>query len=261
MVRDAAGPGVPKRFRGTALGPLVAALLLAGCSGDEPSVLPAPTTAPEVTETSSPTTTDALETTTDTAGPSSPSTVPAEPDTTTEPPPPSGTAGEPTGQPSGSRENCVYSGGGWLCVGPPPSGASATAAPDGAEGSGCSAPEGRLPDGLWYGLVAAADDDSIEFDLACWFSGQAAVDAAAEDGAESPPPNDYYVRNASSATRGVAVADRAQVVSYPTGDPDSEQEGTFADYREVLAERGPVLGAWIVVEGGEVTALREQWTP
>lgn len=262
MARDVPGPRLRRRFRGTApVAALVAALVLAGCSGDEPSVLPAPTAAPDLPEAASPTTTESPGTTTVTPSPAPPPTGATDSATTTETSPPAGTATGPTGQAPGSRENCVYSGGGWLCVGPAPSGATPTAAPDGAEGSGCSAPEGELPDGLWYGLVETADDDSIEFDLACWFVGQAAADAAAEDGAESPPPNDYYVRNDSSRTRTVSVTDGATAVSYPSGSPQDEQTGAFADYLQTTATRGYAFGVWIAVEDGQLTELREQWVP
>jgi hypothetical protein len=132
----------------------------------------------------------------------------------------------------------------------------------GAEGSGCSpGTTASLPDGRWFGLVTMTNSDSIEFDLACWFSGQAAVEAAAEDGEESPPPNDYYVRNRSQVTRTVPVVADAQTVYYPTGDPSGGTKGSFADWREVVDSRGPWFGIWIVIEGGEAVAIEEQWVP
>jgi hypothetical protein len=42
-----------------------------------------------------------------------------------------------------------------------------TVASDGAYGSGCSPGPGPLPDGIWFGFVAARSSDAFDFDLAC----------------------------------------------------------------------------------------------
>ncbi|MFZ0014917.1 MAG: hypothetical protein WAL25_12480 [Acidimicrobiia bacterium] len=134
---------------------------------------------------------------------------------------------------------------------------------DGAEGSGCTPGEGDLPDGLWYGEVASLTADEIEFDLACWFTGDAAVRAAQEDGEESPPPNDYYVRNTNPATRLVPVGAGTTVVWFPEfGDPSSETTIAYTEWVESIGERGDFTpGIWIEVSNGEVTAITEQWVP
>lgn len=133
---------------------------------------------------------------------------------------------------------------------------------DGAEGSGCIPGPGALPDGEWFGFVVATDDAELEFDLACWFTGDAAVEAADEDGEESPPPNDYYVRNANETLRTVSVAADTEVTWYPeVGDPGSE---TSLDYPEWVArreQRGLDLGVWLDVEHGAIVEIREQWVP
>jgi hypothetical protein len=130
-----------------------------------------------------------------------------------------------------------------------------------AEGSGCTPGGGPLPDGEWFGLVTSRGDDSIEFDLACWFTGDAATQAAAEDGEESPPPNDYYVRNANPETRDVPVATGAEVVFYPDGDPNNDEVLAYADWAARVDQRGYELGVWLEVEEGSITAIREQWVP
>ncbi|MFZ0624859.1 MAG: hypothetical protein WAN34_00015 [Acidimicrobiia bacterium] len=132
---------------------------------------------------------------------------------------------------------------------------------DGASGSGCTPGPGGLPDGEWYGFAEEANEASITFDLACWFSGDAAVLAAAEDGEESPPPNDYYVRNQNPQTREVAVDPGATVVWYLTGDPASETEGSYSSWLGIRQERPWDLGLWITVDGGAVTSIQEQWVP
>ncbi len=138
---------------------------------------------------------------------------------------------------------------------------TATSKPDGAEGSGCApGSTTSLPDGRWYGLVVDSTGGSVDFDLACWYAGQAAIEAAAEDG-EEPPPNDYYVRNDNDQIRSLPVSSTAHAAFYPTGDPNGEAYGTFTEWRDMVAERGAFFGVWIEVVGGEVTSLTEQWVP
>jgi hypothetical protein len=139
---------------------------------------------------------------------------------------------------------------------------TASANADGSDGSGCTpGTDGTLPEGHWFGFVVSTAADSIEFDLACWFSGQAAIDAAAEDGEESPPPNDYYIRNQNELTRTVVVWSDAEVLFYPTGDPTSETEGSFEEWTDAVSGRGYVFGVWLDVIDGEATAITEQWVP
>jgi putative ABC transport system permease protein len=92
---------------------------------------------------------------------------------------------------------------------------------------------------------------------------RAAADAAAEDGQESPPPNDYYVRNLNTTLRTVAVGDDVMVVWYPEiGDPTSETTIAYDEWRDALADRGEfTLGIWIEVENGVISHMREQWVP
>jgi hypothetical protein len=130
-----------------------------------------------------------------------------------------------------------------------------------AEGSGCTPGEGPLPDGLWFGLVTSRREASLDFDLACWFRGDAAIQASAEDGEESPPPNDYYVRNSNSSTRRVLIGENAQVAFFPDGDPNNEVEIDYDDWAAMAASRGYELGVWIKVEDGAISEIEEQWVP
>jgi len=137
-----------------------------------------------------------------------------------------------------------------------------TAPDDGASGSGCTPGDAAtLPEGEWFGLVVSSSPTGIVFDLACWFTGEAAIDAAAEDGEESPPPNDYYVRNENPQTRSLAVSAEARVVWYPTGDPTSETEVSFQEWADAVVGRGFMFGVWLDVIDGEVLGIREQWVP
>ena len=145
---------------------------------------------------------------------------------------------------------------------PPSTAPPSTAPADGASGSGCTPGDAvSLPEGEWFGFVESTSANGIEFDLACWFSGQAAVDAAAEDGEESPPPNDYYVRNDNPTIRSLGVFAETEVTWYPTGDPNSETVVTFEEWTEGVVGRGFMFGVWLAVIDGEVFEIREQWVP
>jgi hypothetical protein len=131
-----------------------------------------------------------------------------------------------------------------------------------AEGSGCTPGPGKLPDGEWFGYVVTTKANEIEFDLACWFSGDAAIRASKEDGQESPPPNDYYVRNINKLTRPLSVNGKTEVVWYPeVGDPTSEGTTTYEDWLAQIEKRELMLGIWVEIEGGTVVEVHEQWTP
>jgi hypothetical protein len=109
--------------------------------------------------------------------------------------------------------------------------------------------------------VTSRSENSLEFDLACWFSGDAAIQASAEDGEESPPPNDYYVRNTNPATRDVAVGEVVEVTFYPDGDPNNVLEIDYDDWAGMVATRGFELGVWLDIENGAIAEIHEQWVP
>jgi len=133
---------------------------------------------------------------------------------------------------------------------------------EGPSGSGCTPGDAStLPEGEWFGFVEATSANSLEFDLACWFSGDAAVEAAAEDGVESPPPNDYYIRNDNPQVRSLSVSSEARVIWYPDGDPTSETESSFEEWAGAVTGRGFLFGVWVDVIDGEVQQIREQWVP
>ncbi len=86
--------------------------------------------------------------------------------------------------------------------------------------------------------------------------------AAAEDGEESPPPNDYYVRNVNPTIRSVAVADDAIVIWLPNpGDPTTEQRIPYADWTIGRDARDYQPGVWLTIEDGTAVEIREQYVP
>ncbi len=131
-----------------------------------------------------------------------------------------------------------------------------------ASGSGCTPGSAQLPDGEWFGYLTSAGIETIEFDLACWFTGTPAADAAAEDGFESPPPNDYYIRNESSELRTIPVGDDGVIARLlpPTGGP----ELATVSYEEWAAgwdARDYQPGVWVTISGSEVVEITEQYQP
>ncbi|MDH5422608.1 MAG: GerMN domain-containing protein, partial [Acidimicrobiia bacterium] len=132
---------------------------------------------------------------------------------------------------------------------------------DEALGSGCTPGAEQLPDGDWFGYVGSATSAHIEFDLACWFSGTPAAEAAAEDGQESPPPNDYYIRNTSPETRTVAVSDAVEVSKLvDTGGAELEAI-SYDDWASGWDGRFYQPGVWITIDGGTIVDITEQYVP
>lgn len=88
-----------------------------------------------------------------------------------------------------------------------------------------------LPDGVHYGYMAGLESGKVEgqdvqviiFDKAEFFTGQAAVDAAHEDGAipadQDYVDDDYYIRNQNQRVRRLAVVPEATVTSLQDGSP------------------------------------------
>lgn len=145
----------------------------------------------------------------------------------------------------------------------PPTTGSPTDTNDLASGSGCKpGTQEGLPDGEWYGYIRDVNSTEIDFDLACWFSGDAAVAAASEDGAESPPPNDYYVRNENETVRSLAVAGSAEV-EYLTnlGDPNTQTRVGYEDWYVEWELGDFVPGYWLTIEDGQVTEIVQQYVP
>lgn len=137
-----------------------------------------------------------------------------------------------------------------------------TATDERASGSGCLPGTDELSDGRWFGFVADADENGLRFDLACWFSGSAAVDAAAEDGEESPPPNDYHIRNVSDLLRDVGVAASVPVGWLPIpGDPASTETIAYEQWRVDRVSREFQPGIWLEIRDGEAAIIEEQYVP
>jgi hypothetical protein len=108
------------------------------------------------------------------------------------------------------------------------------------------------------------DRRRVTFDLVSFFTGEAAAEAAKEDGQESPPPNDYYIRNTNSRLRTLPVRQGAPVTvnvlaSSQTG--NSTRNVTVSLDRLARYQNLDRALFWITVRDGQVTRLAEQFLP
>jgi len=124
-----------------------------------------------------------------------------------------------------------------------------------------------LADGRHPVYVKTVDPDgrTITFDLIQFFTGEAATKAAAEDNKESPPPNDYYIRNVNPRLRTLPVAPDAPITvnvlaAQTTGSSTKDVSVTL----EKLAGYFPNSGTppfWVTVAQGQVTKMAQQFLP
>ena len=103
---------------------------------------------------------------------------------------------------------------------------------------------------------------TVTVDLVQWFTGDAAAKAAAEDGQESPPPNDYYIRNVNPRLRILPLASDARLTltRQTLGQGGNATEGVEVDLAE-LAANGRKHLFWATVQGGQILRLEEQYVP
>ena len=124
-----------------------------------------------------------------------------------------------------------------------------------------------LADGRHPVFLKKVDPDrqTITFDLIQFYTGDAATKAAAEDHKESPPPNDYYIRNVSPRLRTLPVRVDAPITvnvlaAQSTGSATKDVSVTLAK----LASYFPNTGTppfWITVDQGQVTKIAQQFLP
>jgi hypothetical protein len=144
-------------------------------------------------------------------------------------------------------------------TGASPGGPGSTAAPAPAA-EGAELEDGRHPVVVQRVEVGGR---TVTFDLVQWFQGDAAARAAAEDGEESPPPNDYYIRNVNPRLRTLPVAADARLtltrLTLGQGGGNAAS-GVPVDLATVAANGRDHL-FWATVQGGRILRLEEQYIP
>lgn len=110
--------------------------------------------------------------------------------------------------------------------------------------------------------------DQMTFDLAEFLTGDAAAEAAAEHGDESPPPNDYYIVNDNPRLRTLPVPPNAELRIIDWADCCSSfVVGDLSSLADALAHGDPTgtyrpsSPFWITVEGGAIVTIEEQYLP
>ncbi len=124
-----------------------------------------------------------------------------------------------------------------------------------------------LSDGRHPVFIVSVDDvrRTMVVDEVQFLTGAAAAKAAAEDGRESPPPNDYYIRNQNPRKRTVPVAEGARI----TVNGLTEEE-TGSATKSVPLELGELASYfpnpehplfWVTVEAGQALRVEQQYLP
>jgi hypothetical protein len=118
-----------------------------------------------------------------------------------------------------------------------------------------------LADGRHSVLLKSIDPNqrTITFDLIQWYQGDDATREAAKDHQESPPPNDYYVRNVSHRLRTLPVGAAATITANQVAGSNQDVPVSLARLATLTRLYGPTF--WITVRHDQVVTISEQWVP
>lgn len=118
--------------------------------------------------------------------------------------------------------------------------------------------------------VSPGKPGSLVADFAQFLTGKDATAAAKKAGAESPPPNDYFIVNENPKLRTLPVAANVEVTLTTKPGEGSVAEGYSSNVASLSAylatdnEETASLranGFWLHISGGVVVAIEEQYTP
>jgi hypothetical protein len=139
---------------------------------------------------------------------------------------------------------------------------AATASPGTSTTAAVVLADGRHPTYL-KGIDVASR--TVVVDVVQFFTGAEAAKAASQDGQESPPPNDYYIRNTNKRLRTLPVAPAARITvnvlsSDETGDATRDLPVDLAKLASYFPTPiSPLF--WVTVHNGQVETLQEQFLP
>ena len=146
-------------------------------------------------------------------------------------------------------------------------GATATTGAPQPTGGPATTEQVVLEDGRHPVIIKTVDPArrTVTFDLIQWFEGDAAAKAAAEDGQESPPPNDYYIRNVNPRLRTLPVRADAPITcnTLTAGYTGSATKNVRLplDRLAIVLPRGGGGLFWITVRHDQVVRIAEQYVP
>jgi hypothetical protein len=142
-----------------------------------------------------------------------------------------------------------------------------TVAPTSTTAATATSEPAVLADGRHPVYLKTVDPDrgTITFDLIQFFTGEAAVKAAAEDGEESPPPNDYYIRNVNPRLRTLPVRAGAPITvnvlaAQSTGSATKDVSVTLAKLATWFPNSG-TAPFWVTVAQDQATKITQQYLP
>jgi hypothetical protein len=131
-----------------------------------------------------------------------------------------------------------------------------------------------LAEGRSFGYIKSVDAgvSTLVFDLAQFFTGEAANKAAQQDGVIGPGEsvdNDYYIRNVNKLLRTVPIAQNVKISivewSNCCDHTMSPNLGTFAQAFPGPGPtddfHGPNSSYWLTVQGGAIVKIEEQYLP
>lgn len=119
-------------------------------------------------------------------------------------------------------------------------------------------------------MGGTASAPTLTFDLALFLTDQAATDAAAAHGDETPPPNGYYIVNDNPKLRTLPVAPSVTILYYPSSGAAccKHQTGTLdgftAAVNGVAMTDYPDMSYtpwWLLVVNGVVVKITQQYLP
>ena len=154
-----------------------------------------------------------------------------------------------------------------------PTGTTGPTAPTEATGE-TGPPPAELEDGEHFGFIEEVDPEggTLVLDLAYFLTGEAANEAAAEHGDEVPVPNDYYIVNDNDRLRTLTLADDVELSLLDWNDCCDERfEGDLETFARAIDEgmvesdgfvyQGTFSPYWLIVEGGVIVRIEEQYLP
>ena len=132
--------------------------------------------------------------------------------------------------------------------------------PDSRDASPTPTQGATLADGFYFGYITFldAEDLSLRFDVAQLLTGDAAAKAAAQEGEEAN--NDYWIRNNSTATRTLKLAEDATLCTATPDDIVRNREVSLVQLNQTLGDGEP-FASWIDVRAGVVVRIQQQYFP
>jgi hypothetical protein len=125
-------------------------------------------------------------------------------------------------------------------------------------GSGCAPPGDVLPDGVWFGYAEAVSGAVITFDLACYFTGQAALAVSGPDC--DTEFGEYCVRNVNPKTFTITIDPNADVYYIePSWNIAQVAASAWPVSGSYLTCPGTRCGVWVYINGGVATGVVEMF--